>query len=226
MMHLYTATTPNGYKVSIALEELDIPYQAHNISLVEGEQKQPDFLRLNPNGRVPAIVDEEAGVTVFESGAILIYLAEKAGRLLPAGAAERSQVIQWLMLQMAGIGPMQGQAVVFYRYFEEKLPAAIARFQHEAERLYGVLDKHLQKNDFLAGEYSVADIAVYPWYVIHSWAGLSLGEFRALARWAECIGERPAVKRGMAVPGPLNLVDADAKTIENTVKMARTMLTR
>ena len=196
MIHLYTAPTPNGHKISIALEELGIPYEVHSINLVEGEQKQPDFLRLNPNGRVPALTDEENKVSMFESGAILIYLAEKAGRLLPAGEPGRSQVMQWLMLQMSGIGPMQGQAVVFHRYLEEKLPAAVSRFQHEGRRLYGVLDARLQKNDFLAGEYSIADISVYPWYAIHSWAGLQLEDFSALASWAERIGERPAVQRG------------------------------
>ena len=154
MIDLYTAPTPNGYKVSILLEELGLPYAVHVLSLSEGEQKQPWFLEINPNGRIPAIVDRDAGsFPVFESGAILLYLAEQAGagKLLPVDAKGRSRVIQWLMFQMGGVGPMQGQANVFFRYFPEKIPAAISRYQNETRRLYTVLDGQLAKHEYLAG---------------------------------------------------------------------------
>src|SRR6201988_692901 len=155
MIDLYSAATPNGYKASITLEELELPYELHWLKLSDGDQKQPWFLKINPNGRIPAIVDRDAGdFAVFESGAIMIYLAEKAGRLLPTEFKGRSRVLQWLMFQMGGVGPMQGQANVFFRYFPERLPGAIARYQNEVKRLYGVLDRHLVENEWLAGEFS------------------------------------------------------------------------
>jgi len=198
MIQLYTAPTPNGRKVSIALEELGAPYEVHAVDLKAGEQKKPAFLAINPNGRIPAIVDD--GFAVFESGAILLYLAEKFGGLLPAAAPGRSVVVQWLMWQVGGLGPMHGQANVFNRYFPENLPAVIARYQNETMRLFGVMDKRLAEVEFLAGEYSIADIACWPWVMQHDWAGLDISELTHLGRWLAAIGARPAVQRGAAVP--------------------------
>ena len=200
MIELYTATTPNGRKVSIALEEMGLAYEVHALKLREQEQKRPEFLAINPNGRVPAIVDD--GFAVFESGAILVYLAEKTGQLMPADPKGRSLVMQWLMFQMGGVGPMQGQAHVFVRYFADKLPAVISRYQNETRRLYGVLDGRLADNEFLAGDYSIADIAVYPWVGQHEWAGVDIAPLPHLKRWYDQIGARPAVQRGMDVPAP------------------------
>jgi GST-like protein len=198
MIQLYTAPTPNGRKVSIALEELGLPYTVHAVDLKAGEQKTPDFLAINPNGRIPAIVDD--GFAVFESGAILLYLAETCGRLLPATAQGRSIAIQWLMWQVGGLGPMHGQANVFNRYFPEKLPAVIARYQAETMRLFGVMDRRLADHGYLAGDYSIADIACWPWVMQHDWAGLDISGFTHLIRWLAAIGARPAVQRGAAVP--------------------------
>lgn len=202
MLDLYTSATPNGQKISILLEELAVPYEVHPIDLGTNEQKSPEFLRINPNGRIPAIVDRDNGdFAVFESGAIMIYLAEKHGRLLPSDVRGRSEVIQWLMFQMAGIGPMQGQANVFTRYFPEHLPAVIARYQNETRRLYGVLEARLQERAFLCGDYSIADIACWTWVYHHRWAGLTLDDFPRLQDWLDRIDARPAVGRGMCVPG-------------------------
>ena len=198
MIELHTATTPNGRKVSIMLEEVGLPYAVHALNLRELEQKSPAFEAINPNGRIPAIVDD--GFAVFESGAILIHLAEKTGKLAGAAGKERSIVLQWLMWQVGGLGPMQGQANVFFRYFPEKIPAAIERYQNEVRRLYGVMDRRLAGNDYLAGDYSIADIACYPWVAQHDWSGIDLTPFPALTVWYERVGERPAVLRGMAVP--------------------------
>jgi len=203
MIDLYTWTTPNGRKVSIALEEMGLDYLVHPINLKNAEQKTPTFLRINPNGRIPAIVDrDEDGFAVFESGAILIYLAEKSGRLLPAGKLARSVVLQWLMWQMGGLGPMQGQANVFFRYFPEKLPSVIARYQGETMRLLRVMDARLADHEYLAGDYSIADIACWPWVMQHDWAGLDISELTHLNRWLAAISARPAVQRGAAIPVP------------------------
>jgi glutathione S-transferase len=200
---LYTSPTPNGWKVSIALEELDLPYEVKPIRLDKLEQKEPEYLAINPNGRIPTLVDRSDGnFAIFESGAILVYLAEKAGRLLPTDAKGRSRVMQWLMFQMAGVGPMQGQSNVFYRYAPEKIEYAIDRYQNETKRLYGVLDTQLQKNEYLAGDYSIADIATWPWVSIHFWAGVEIEDLTHLAAWVERVGEREAVVRGRAVPTP------------------------
>lgn len=217
MIDLYTAATPNGHKVSIALEEMGLPYQVHALSFDKKEQKTPEFLRINPNGRIPAIVDD--GFAVFESGAILIYLAEKTGKLLPRDVKGRSLVIQWLMFQMGGVGPMQGQANVFFRYFPEKLQGAIDRYQHETRRLYEVLDTRLGEAEYLAGDYSIADIATYPWVRIHDWAGVSVEGLDHLRRWMEALAARPAVQRGLLIPVRTN--DDD-----RVVKTAQSMLTR
>ncbi len=200
---LYTAATPNGYKVSVALEELGLPYEVRKLDLTGGEQKQQWFLDICPNGRIPAIVDHdvEGGFPVFESGAILIYLAEKAGRLIPADPQGRSRCLQWLMFQMSGVGPMMGQANVFYRYFPEKIPAAIARYQGEGRRLFTVLDGQLAKTEYLAGaDYTIADIATWCWTRTASWSGIDTDGLPNLARWSATIAARPAAQRGVAVP--------------------------
>ncbi|WP_163993280.1 glutathione S-transferase family protein [Pyxidicoccus caerfyrddinensis] len=222
MIDLYTWTTPNGYKVSIALEELGLPYTVHGVDITKGVQKQPEFLRINPNGRIPAIVDRAEGdFAVFESGAILLYLAEKTGRLMPTDAKGRSRVIQWLMFQMGGVGPMQGQANVFFRYFPEKLQPAIDRYQNETRRLYTVLDTRLKESEYLAGDYSIADIATWPWVRVHDWAGVSVDGLPHLQRWMKAIAERPAVKRGVDVPFPLKKDTTDeerAKSVQSILQ--------
>ena len=201
MIELYTAKTPNGQKASIALEEMGLEYEVHPISLSEKTQKEDWFLKINPNGRIPAIVDRNNDdFCVFESGAILIYLAEKSGRFLPSEANSRSEVIQWLMFQMGGVGPMQGQANVFYRYAEEKIPYAITRYQTEVRRLYQVLDGRLARVEYLAGDYSIADMATYPWVRKYDWAGVSIDGLPHLERWLEEVGVSPAVIRGIEIP--------------------------
>lgn len=198
MLTLYTAATPNGYKVSVALEEMALPYEVRKLDLYKGEQKEPWFLAINPNGRVPALVDD--GFAVFESGACLLYLARKTGLLMPGDPQGMSKVEQWLMFQMGGIGPMMGQANVFFRYFPEKLQPAIDRYQGECRRLFAVLDKHLADNEYLAGDYSIADIANWCWVRTHGWSGVSIDGLDHLARWINAIAARPAVQRGVAVP--------------------------
>jgi len=201
MIDLFTAPTPNGWKVSIMLEELGLPYTVRPINLLEGQQKEPWFLKINPNGRIPAIIDrDEDDFAVFESGAILIYLAEKSGQLLPSGWRPRSEVIQWLMFQMAGIGPMQGQANVFFRYAPERIEYAIERYQSETTRLYRILDRRLADREFIAGDYSIADIATWPWVRIHAWAGVETDDMPHLNRWLELMAARPACIKGVQVP--------------------------
>ncbi len=201
MIDLYTAPTPNGWKASIVLEELGLPYTVHALDLGTLQQKEPWYLKINPNGRIPAIVDRDEGdFAVFESGAVLLYLAEKTGKLLPADAKGRSRAIQWLMFQMGGLGPMQGQANVFFRYAPEKIPFAIERYQRETRRLYEVLDRRLAEAPYLAGEYGIADIATWPWVTLHGWAGVALDGLEHLQAWVNRVGERPAVQRGRAVP--------------------------
>ena len=201
MIDLYTAATPNGHKVSIALEELALPYTLQILDFAKNEQKQPAFLAINPNGRIPAIVDRaEDDFAVFESGAILIYLAEKTGQLMPADARGRSRVLQWLMFQMGGIGPMMGQANVFFRYFPEKIQPAIDRYQGESRRLFRVLDGHLKDHEFLAGDYSIADIANWAWVRTHKWSGVAVDDLPHLQRWLDAIRARPAVQRGILAP--------------------------
>jgi GST-like protein len=201
MIELYTSPTPNGYKISIMLEETGIDYTVHAIDLGKKEQKTPEFLAMNPNGRIPVIVDRDNDdFVVFESGAILIYLAEKSGQFLPREEKERSQVLQWLMFQMGAVGPMMGQANVFFRYFPEKIPAAINRYQHEGRRLFEVLDGQLDGRDYLCGEYSIADIATWPWAVTHEWSGIDVSGLDNLQAWLERIAKRPAVARGRKIP--------------------------
>ena len=220
MIDLYTAPTPNGWKASIMLEELALPYSVKALDLGKLEQKQAAFLAINPNGRIPAIVDRENGdFAVFESGAILLYLAERGGRLLPADERERSVAMQWLMFQMAGVGPMQGQANVFTRYAPEKIPFAIERYQKEVRRLYEVLDLRLGEVEYLAGEYSIADIASWPWVRLAGWAGVETEGLENLQRWFDDVGCRPAVDKGKDVPVPADLErNADA-VVESAKKM-------
>ena len=218
MIDLYTESTPNGRKVSIALEEMELPYKVIHIRLGELEQKTPEFLKLNPNGRIPVIVDTEADeFVVFDSGAILLYLAEKTGRFMPTGTREHSVAMQWLMFQISGIGPIQGQAGVFVRYAPERIPYAIDRFQREVRRLYEVLDGRLGEVEYLAGDYSIVDMATWPWVVSHWWVGVELEGLDSLKRWLEQIGERPAVKRGMDVPVPWER-KVDEKKIEDSAR--------
>ena len=195
---LYTAATPNGWKISIALEEMGLPYEVKVIDFGSNEQKSGWYVKLNPNGRIPTLDDD--GFVIFESGAILIYLAEKTGKFLPRDTHGRSRVLQWLMFQMAGIGPMMGQANVFFRYFPEKIQPAIDRYQREVTRLFGVLDRQLASHEYIAGEYSIADMALWPWVSGHDWSGVSVDPFKSLQRWLAQVGARPAVQAGRDVP--------------------------
>jgi glutathione S-transferase len=199
MIELYTWPTPNGWKATITLEELSLPYTVHPVDIMAGEQKRPEFLRLNPNGRIPAIIDTDEDLPIFESGAIMIYLAEKSDQLLPRDVRGRAAVMEWLMFQMSGIGPMMGQANIFSRYFPEKIPAAIDRFQSEVRRLFSVLDGQLAGTEYLAGDYSIADIANWSWVCVHFWAGVPVDEFKHLQRWLAAIEARPAVKAGVSI---------------------------
>lgn len=220
MIDLYTAATPNGHKISIALEELALPYTVHPIDLTAREQKRPELLALNPNGRIPVIVDRAADdFVVFESGAILVYLAEKTGQLLPGDPKGRSLVMQWLMFQMGGIGPMMGQANVFFRYFPEKLPAAIQRYQNESRRLFEVLETRLAQAEYLAGAYSIADIATWAWVRTHDWSGVSVEGLPNLQRWMAAIAARPACQKGVTIPPRRKASDEDrAKDVASIVQ--------
>jgi GST-like protein len=200
MIDLYTFTTPNGRKASIMLEEVELPYNVHKIDISKGDQFTPEFVAINPNSKIPAIVDREADLTIFESGAILIYLAKKTGKLFPTDDKKHFQVLSWLMLQMGSVGPMLGQLNHFKKFAPEKISYAIERYEKETLRLYGVLDKQLAEQEFLCGDYSIADIATYPWIAIYTWQGLNLDSHPNLKRWVETIQQRPAVQRGMAVP--------------------------
>ena len=231
MIELYTAATPNGYKASIALEELGLPYTMRVLDLAQGEQKQAWYRAINPNARIPAIVDHDADdFAVFESGAILIYLAEKTGRLMPVDPKGRSLVLQWLMFQMGGIGPMMGQANVFFRYLPEKLPLAIDRYQGEVKRLFRVLDERFATNEYLAGDYSIADIANWSWARTWKWSGVPIDDLPHLSRWIEQIRARPAVQAGLQKPpSRSDLTDDDAqarKFIEEARKMVVTGIDR
>jgi GSH-dependent disulfide-bond oxidoreductase len=217
---LYTSATPNGHKASILLEELGVPYNVVPIGLMKGDQKKPEYVKLNPNGRIPTIVDHENGdFAVFESGAILIYLAEKYGKFLPKDVKGRSTVIQWVMFQMGGIGPMMGQANVFYRYMPEKIQIAIDRYQHESKRLFKVIEQRLEGREYICDEYSIADIACWPWMKIHKWSGVEVDDLPNVQAWLARIGERPAVQRGVAVPN-------ESAKAEDIVKAAQSIVQR
>ncbi len=224
MIDLYTAPTPNGWKVSILLEEIGLPYTVKPIDMAKLEQKEDWYTALNPNGRIPTIVDRDADdFAVFESGAILVYLAEKTGKLLPNDAKGRSVAMQWLMFQMGGVGPMQGQANVFFRYAPEKIQFAIDRYQHETRRLYEVLDRRLGDSEFLAGDYGIADIATWSWVSIAGWAGVETDDLPNLKRWIDEIAARPAVQRGRAIPASQDAEEVDPKEIMKTAqKMLQT----
>jgi len=202
MIELYTSPTPNGYKTSVTLEELEIPYNVHVVNLMSGDQRKPEFLKLNPNGRIPVIVDtDNDNLAIMESGAQLIYLAEKAGKLLPTETNARSKVIQWLMFQMGGIGPMMGQANVFFRYWPgDPIQPVIDRYQNEGRRLFEVLETRLKDNEYLADDYSIADIANWCWVRTHRWSGIKTEGLDGLERWMKMMDERPACKKGVAVP--------------------------
>jgi glutathione S-transferase len=227
MIHLYTASTPNGHKVSCMLEAIEMTYEIHTVNLGEGDQRKPDFLKISPNGRIPAIVDtDNDDLSIFESGAIMLYLAEKSGKLIPSDIKGRAKVIEWLMFQMGGIGPMMGQANVFSRYFPEKIQPAIDRYQNESRRLFEVLDMQLSKNEWLAGEYSIADIANWCWVRTHNWSGVSLEGLEYLEKWKNKMYDQPGMLKGTKVPvdiGGLLNDDKDQKEfIKNAQKMVKT----
>ncbi|MGY8806713.1 MAG: glutathione S-transferase family protein [Gammaproteobacteria bacterium] len=227
MIHLYTSSTPNGHKVSCMLEAIEMPYEIHSVNLGEGDQRKPDFLKISPNGRIPAIVDtDNDDLSIFESGAIMLYLAEKSGKLIPSDIKGRAKVIEWLMFQMGGIGPMMGQANVFSRYFPEKIQPAIDRYQNESRRLFEVLDVQLSKNEWLAGEYSIADIANWCWVRTHNWSGVSLEGLVYLEKWKNKMYDQPGMLKGTKVPvdiGGLLNDDKDQKEfIKNAQKMVKT----
>ncbi|MGZ8291152.1 MAG: glutathione S-transferase family protein [Telluria sp.] len=219
MIDLYSAATPDGHTISIALEELQLPYKLNVLDLKKNEQNEPWFLAINPNGQVPAIVDRaEGNFAVFEPGAILIYLAEKTGKLMPADRKGRSRVIQWLMFQAGGIGPMMGQANLFYRDFPEKIQPAIDRYQGESRRLFHVLDDHLKDNEYLAGDYSIADIANWTLVRTHKRCGVAIDDLPNLKRWLEAVKNRPGVLRGLLVLPSSRDIEADLD--ESMAKLA------
>jgi GSH-dependent disulfide-bond oxidoreductase len=196
---LYTFTTPNGRKPLIMLEEISLPYTVQIVDITKGDQFKPEYVAINPNSKIPAITDRETGLTIFESAAILIYLAEKAGKLLPTAQKERFQVLEWLMFQIGSIGPMFGQLGHFKQFAPEKIPYAIERYEKETLRLYGVLDLQLTQHEFIAGDYSIADIATFPWIASYDRFGLSLDNYPNLKRWFEIVQQRPAVEKGMTM---------------------------
>jgi len=210
MIDLYYWTTPNGHKIPLFLEEAGLPYTVHPINISKNEQFAPDFLKISPNNRIPAIVDQApsdggAPISLFESGAILLYLAEKTGQFLPKDLRQREEVLQWLFWQMGGLGPMAGQNHHFNRFAPEKLPYAMKRYIDETARLYGVLDKRLADRPFVAGtEYSIADMAIYPWIVSHEWQSQNLDDFPHLQRWFNAIKARPATVRAYAWVAKIN----------------------
>ena len=213
---LYTSATPNGYKVSIMLEESKLKYKVHKIDLGKQTQKEEWFLKLNPNGRIPVLKDNENNKVIFESGAILYYLAIKYNKFFIE--EKRTEIMQWLMFQMSGIGPMQGQANVFFRYMDEKIPVAISRYQNECRRLYEVLDKQLQDNKWICGEYSIADISTWPWIKIYFWAGIDISNLDNLTRWMDQMEKRKACKAGILVPKR----ESSKKVVKNVKNILQT----
>jgi GST-like protein len=204
VIDLYTWTTPNGRKVSIMLEEIGLPYTAHAVDIGKDEQFKPEFLKISPNNRIPAIVDSDNGLHLMESGAILMYLAEKSGKLMPKDLEKRYRVTEWVMWQMGGPGPMLGQVHHFVKYNKGKAPYAEERYLKEAHRLYGVLDRRLAGREYVADDYSIADIAIWPWISRFEWQTIDLGEYANVKRWYLAIANRPAVKRGYDVPKKVN----------------------
>ena len=226
MIDFYTAPTPNGHKVSCTLEAMELEYETHVVNLMENEQKKPEFLAISPNGRIPAIVDRDAdNLPIFESGAIMIYLAEKTGKLMPTDLDEKAKVLEWVMFQMGGVGPMMGQANVFFRYFPEKIQPAIDRYQNEGRRLLEVLDDHLAKQEWLAKDYSIADIANWCWVRTYKWSGISIEGLDHLQRWMKAMYGQPGMSAGLSVPMKVeSLLDDDKKAKEfakNAEKMVK-----
>jgi GST-like protein len=225
MIDLYTASTPNGHKASVTLEELRLPYTVYAINLGTNEQKQEWFLQLNPNGRIPVLVDHDApgghDITVFETGAMMIYLAEKTGQLLPTEPKARAEVIQWLMFQMSGIGPMMGQANVFFHYFPEKIQPAIDRYQHECRRLFEVLDRRLGESQWLGQDFSIADIANWCWVRTYKWSGVSIDGLSNLRRWLDAMKARPACRKGIEVPVKIESLLKDEQATKAFSEAAR-----
>ena len=226
MIELYTSPTPNGHKVSCTLEALELDYDTHIINLTDGDQNKPEFLKISPNGRIPAIIDKSNNdLHIFESGAIMIYLAEKTNKLIPKNPSKKAKVLEWLMFQMGGVGPMMGQANVFFRYFPEKIQPAIDRYQNECRRLFEVLDKHLSNNDWLADDYSIADIANWCWVRTHNWSGVSIDGLDNLDRWKNMMYDQPGMKKGIKVPIPVENLLKDknkaAEFIKNSSKIVK-----
>jgi glutathione S-transferase len=222
MIELYTAPTPNGHKASCTLEELGMEYTVKAVDISAGDQHQPDFRTLNPNGRIPIIVDRaNQDFAVFESGAIMLYLAEQAGSLLPTDARGRSRVIQWLMFQMGGVGPMMGQANVFFRYLPEKIDIAISRYQNEGRRLFEVLDARLGESEWLADDYSIADIANWCWVRTYKWSGISRDGLDNLDRWLAVMKEKPGLQKGVCVPFPIDSILDDKDKADEFAQNAR-----
>ena len=221
MMKLYTAATPNGYKASVALEEMGFDYEFEKIDLTGGVQKQDWFLEINPNGRIPALVHDD--FPIFESGAIMLYLARLSGKFYGTDAKSQSRVEQWLMFQMGGIGPMMGQANVFYRDFPEKIQPAIDRYQNEGRRLFEVLERQLSRTEYLAGDYSIADMANWCWVRTHKWSGISIDGLPNLQRWLEAIMARPGVQKGITVPEDMRarIRDDDEDSAKKFAEQAR-----
>ena len=227
MIELYTAPTPNGHKVSCTLEALKMEYKPILVNLGEGDQKKPDFLKISPNGRIPAIIDTDNKLSIFESGAIMIYLADKANKLISSDPVKRAKVTEWVMFQMGGVGPMMGQANVFFRYFPEKIQPAIDRYQNESRRLFEVLNTHLEKNEWLAGDYSIADIANWCWVRTHKWSGVSTDGLDHLERWKDAMYEQPGMLKGIKVPVEIDIEkrlkdeDRTKEFIKNAQKMVK-----
>jgi GST-like protein len=227
LIDLYTAPTPNGHKASCTLEELGIAYETHVVDISSGEQHTAQFRALNPNGRIPVIVDRDAdNFVVFESGAIMLYLAEQTGKLLPTDARGRSRVVQWLMFQMGSIGPMMGQANVFFRYFPQKIQPAIDRYQHEVRRLFEVLDTRLGESEWLADDYSIADIANWCWVRTYKWSGVSRDGLENLDRWLGVLNQKPGLRRGVEVPFAIQSIIEDEKAAAEFAERARNSLQR
>jgi len=225
MIDFYTAATPNGHKVSCTLEALGMDYEVHVVNLMEGEQKKPEFLKISPNGRIPAIVDRDASnLSIFESGAIMIYLAEKAGKLISQDPLKKAKVLEWLMFQMGGVGPMMGQANVIDRYFPEKIQPAIDRYQNEGRRLFEVLDTHLKDHEWLAGEFSIADIANWCWVRTHKWSGINVEGLDNLDRWIKAMYEQPGMVKGIEVPVKIESMLDDEEKAKEFAKNAEKMV--
>lgn len=226
MIELFTSPTPNGYKASVTLEELELDYNVHVIDIQAGDQKKPEYLAINPNGRIPAIIDRDLNdLRVFESAAIMIYLAEKTGKLLPTKAEDRAEVMSWLMFQMGGIGPMMGQANVFFRYFPEKIQPAIDRYQNEVRRLFEVLDTHLAETEWLAKDFSIADIANWCWTRTASWSGVENRDLEHMQRWQNAMEARPKSVAGTQVPFDITeLLKAEGKDADQFAKEAEKLV--